>query len=299
MAITETVSGRIGFGGTALVGQTPDEAARLVSAAWDAGIRTFDTAPFYGHGLSEQRLGAALGDHLFRACLCTKVGVRIVPCDLFGTAHLRARWPANMPGYAAPAYEAAGIMATFEESLHRIGRHFIDIALLHGLTLFPDAAARDLVSAQRALHDLKETGKVRKIGAAVNSIETAMHLLDGWRPDVMLIAEELSICSTASAARFIDRCDSLGIEILAAAPFAGGALFKQTNTVLDRLYQEHGVSRLAAAIQYPMRASPVQAVVPTMSRPQRVTDTAKAAAQPIAQAFWQALDRTGLGPLAR
>lgn len=299
LAIAETASGRIGFGGTALVGQTSDAAARLVSAAWEVGIRTFDTAPFYGHGLSEQRLGAALGKHLPRACLCTKVGVRIGPHDLFGTTNLRARWPTNGPGYAVPAYDAAGILESFEESVQRVGRDFIDIALLHGLTLFPDEAARDLVTAQRGLLDLKETGRVGKIGAAVNSVKTAMLLLDGWRPDVMLVAQELSLCSTASAARFIDRCDTLGIEILAAAPFAGGALFAQTNSALDRLCVEYGVSRLSVAIQYPLQVPSVQAVVPAMSSPQRVNDTATAAANPVPQAFWGALDRAGLGPLSR
>ena len=299
MTIAGTATSKIGFGGTALVGRTPDEAARLVSAAWDAGIRTFDTAPFYGHGLSEQQLGAALADRLTRAYLCTKVGVRIVSRDSYGTAPLKAQWRANGPGYAAPAYDAAGMLATLEESRNRIGRDFFDTVLLHGLTLFPTEAARDLVIAQRALLDLKETGKVGKIGAAVNSIETAMRLLEGWRPDVMLVAQELSLCSMAHAARFIDRCDTLGIEVLAAAPFAGGILFAQPKTALDQLCKEYGVSLLTAAVQYPLRVPPVQAVVPAMSRPQRVNETAMAATEPVPHAFWDALDRVGLGPLSR
>ena len=288
---------RVGFGGTALVAGTGPEAGALVAAAWKAGLRFFDTAPFYGHGLSESRLGAALGEHLEEAVLCTKVGIRIVAQDTHGTSHLRTRWPANGPGYAAPAYDAEGIAATFRESLARTGRHEVDFALLHGLTVFPHESATHLDEARRALDDLRFSGKARGIGAAVNSIDMAWRMVENWSPDILLVAGALGLTSTEGAGRLVEFCEARGISLIAAAPYGGGAVFTDELPELDRICLAHDVSRLAAALQYPLRAAPVRWVVPAMSSPARVDETLAAARTTIPSSFWNAIDRAGIGPM--
>lgn len=293
------MTGRVGFGGTALVAGTASEAGELVSSAWQAGIRFFDTAPFYGHGLSESRLGAALGEHLEKAVLCTKVGIRIVAQDNHGTSDLRNRWAANGPGYAAPAYDPEGIAATFQESLARIGRHEVDFALLHGLTVFPHEAETHLGAARRALDDLRFSGKARGIGAAVNSIDLAWRMIENWSPDALLVAGALGLTSTEGAGRLVDLCDARGISLIAAAPYGGGAVFREDLPELDRICLAHDVSRLAAALQYPLRAAPVRWVVPAMSSPTRVDETLGATRTTIPSSFWDAIDRAGIGPMLR
>lgn len=273
--------------------------AAAVSAAWDAGIRLYDVAPFYGHGLAEQRLGEALGSRLDQATISTKVGIRIASDDRTRSAHLRTRWKANAPGYSVPAYDEEGIRACFYESTARIGREHIDFVLLHGLTTFPCEAERHLTEARRALETLRDAGLAGYVGAAVNSIEAAERVLDGWKPDVLLIAGALSLAGTEPAAGFLERCQKLGISIIAAAPFAGGTIFKDSVTGLMALCGEYDVSLAAAAVQYAIRSTAVDHVVAAMSRPERVASMLEAASQPIPDEFWAKLDAAGIGNLLR
>lgn len=142
-----------------------EDALATVDAAWDTGIRTFDTAPHYGLGLSERRLGAALrGKPRSAYAVSTKVGRLLVPDDAEGDGL------AN--GFAVPAthrrvwdFSADGVLRSLEASLNRLGLDHVDIVLLHD----PDAHARQaLTEAYPALERLRDEGVVRAIGIGMN-----------------------------------------------------------------------------------------------------------------------------------
>src|SRR5262249_41328858 len=163
-----------------------------LAAAWSSGIRYFDTAPLYGHGLAEIRLGRAFrGKDGF--VLSTKVGRLLEPCapgseeaGIFkNVPHLKVRFD----------YSYDGVMRSYEESLARLGRDRIDILLVHDVDGFThggpaqsEARIRELIDrgGWRALSDLRGSGAVSAIGAGVNEWEPCARLLELVDPDLFL-----------------------------------------------------------------------------------------------------------------
>ena len=241
----------LAFGGTGLVAANEETAAALVDAAWRGGVRMFDSAPFYGHGLCETRLGAALAHHK-GARVIAKVGIRLHTQPIAETNALRDLWPANGPFHSAPGFRTDEILACFSESCGRLGVEAVDIALLHGLTVFPAEYKAHRSDAIGGLEALRATARARRIGVAVNSVPAAFEALDGWKPDVLLLANALSLTAKEPVRALLDHCNSHGIAILAAAPFGGGALFRGGEPAFDELCARHSIDGLAAALQYPL-----------------------------------------------
>lgn len=282
---------RIGFGG-APVGdlvRAPDAAAAeaLLQAAWDHGMRYFDTAPLYGSGLSERRIGDFLrplprDDYV----LSTKVG-RLLVLD---RAHALERAGGDaraLPFRCVFNFSYDAVMRSYEMSLQRLGLERIDVLFLHDIGRFSqrdnhDAAWRQVTTGGgiRALHELREQGAVRAIGAGVNEWQVLDDLLGEGDWDVFLLANRYTLLDQEVAADFLPRCQAARVGIIAGAPLNAGILATGAvpgarydyrpapPEILDRVSRieavcrDHGVPLIAAALAFPLGHEAVTAIIP-------------------------------------
>ncbi|MGA8460077.1 MAG: aldo/keto reductase, partial [Streptosporangiaceae bacterium] len=215
---------RLVFGGAPIGGlfaPVDDDAAQAtLEAAWDAGIRAFDTAPHYGVGLSERRIGRFLagrprGDYV----LSTKVGRLLESADgdvdgaegYFGTPRLaRVR-----------DYSRDGVLASLEASLGRLGVDRIDIALIHDPD---DHGPEALDGAYPALAELRAEGVIGAVGAGMNQVEMLEWFLPRADLDCVLVAGRYTLLDTRAAASLFPECQRRGVGVLAAGVFNSGVL---------------------------------------------------------------------------
>ncbi len=253
-------SGPFGFGASSLgnlyVEMDDAQAFDAVSAAWDAGVRLFDTAPFYGFGLSERRLGQALlGRPRDEFILSTKAG-RLLEADGGGADGHGFR--AALPFRPVFDYSYDGVMRSFEESLIRLQTDRIDILLLHDIgraTHGADHARRmhDAVSGGfRAMEHLREQNLVAAIGLGVNEVDICAESLDHVDLDIFLIANRYTLLDVTADA-FFTRCAREGRGVLAAGVFSSGIL--ATGSTGDAIVHFNydvappGIMRRVAAIE--------------------------------------------------
>ena len=221
----------ISFGG-ASIGNLYSEASKeavqeVLEVGWDAGIRYFDTAPHYGRGLSEQRLGRFLkGRGGFT--LSTKVGRVLSP----------ARAPiAEADHYVNPLqndvrydYSGDGIEESFEQSLERLGVGRIDILYVHDLgavTHGPNHAAHldaFLSSGHERLVRLKQAGRIGAFGLGVNECEICLQVMDHVSLDVILLAGRLTLLDRSAEAELVPRCRDTGTSLVLGGIFNSGIL---------------------------------------------------------------------------
>ena len=216
--------GALVFGGAPIGGLyapvSDESAAATLQAAWDAGIRAFDTAPHYGVGLSEQRIGDFLaGRPRAEFAVSTKVGRRLVP----------AAGPADGDDgfYGTPAlrrvrdYSADGARRSLEDSLRRLRVDRVDIALIHD----PDEhMAEALDGAYPALAGLRADGTVGAIGVGVNSASLAEWFVTRCDLDCVLVAGRYTLLDDSAAQSLFPLCRSRGVAVLAAGVFNSGIL---------------------------------------------------------------------------
>lgn len=285
------------------------EAAEVLAGAAASARAYIDTAPYYGHGLSEQRIGAFLRAHPDRRpMLSTKVGRRLEPC---------AAPPDH--GFAAPApfrpvfdYTARGVQAAFEESLSRLGRASVDLLLLHDIGRDTHGAdhARIMAlvegEAWPAMRELQAQGLTRAIGVGVNECAVVLECLDrGLLPDAVLLAGRHTLLdASAERSGLIERCRQAGVVLIAAAPFnsgllAGGDRFDyaaapepvlQAARRLSQVCTDFRVPLPAAALQFPLRNPAVASVVAGARSAAELRQQAAWLDQPIPEALWRALD---------
>lgn len=317
-----TNAARVPFGfGAANLGNlyraVDDETARTcVDTAWAGGIRYFDTAPHYGLGLSEQRLGAALaGRPRDEFVLSTKVGRLLVPnpaptgSDLAGGAFavpddLTRSWD----------FSAAGVRRSLEDSLTRLGLDRIDIALVHD----PDDHAEEaLAGAFPELIRMREEGLVRAIGVGMNQWQLPLRFVQESDLDVVMLAGRYTLLDR-SGLPLLAECTRRKVAVLAAAPFNSGVLAKDdpspqahfnyapvTTSVLEvarRLAQEarrYDVTLPQAALQFPLRHQAVTTVVSGIGQPRYVATSLDWLRAPVPEDFWTAADAIvqAAGPL--
>jgi D-threo-aldose 1-dehydrogenase len=215
--------GRLGLGlGTAPLGglydAVDDETARAtLDRAWSLGLRTFDTAPLYGSGLSERRLGAALRERpRDEFTVSTKVGRLLRPGD-----SRRAGWHGAPPfeAYFDFSYDAA--LRSLDESLERLGLDRVDIALVHD----PDDHYDDaLAGAFRALARLRDEGVVRAIGVGMNQTGLLCRFAREADPDCFLVAGRYTLLDRSAADELLPLCEERGIAVIAGGVFNSGVL---------------------------------------------------------------------------
>jgi D-threo-aldose 1-dehydrogenase len=315
----------IGFGAGPLGGfygeVAPAIAAATVEAAWDGGIRYFDTAPLYGYGRSELRLGHVLSE-LPRDSyvLSTKVGRYFVPLRRGEDASgLR---PGGLRFRPVLDYGYDGAMRSLEQSLLRLGIERADIVLLHDLDAHAhgtdEAAARHLRDAERgacrALEELRASGEVRAIGAGVNQVDWALRLIDALDLDCILIAGRYTLLNQEALAGLLPLCRERGIGVLAAGPFNGGLLARGTGSgarynyreappeILDRLAEIESVCRRweasvhAAALQFARAHPAVTSVVAGAMSPDEIEANLSDLGAALPAGFWDELRSRGLLP---
>ncbi|MBN9315035.1 MAG: aldo/keto reductase [Devosia sp.] len=313
---------RIGFGGAPLgdLRRAPSDAAsrELLQAAWDAGIRYFDTAPFYGSGLSERRIGDFLRDRPRDAyVLSTKVGRLLVPDRAWAMQrHGDAR---ALPFRPVFDFTHAGVMKSYEHSLQRLGLERIDILFLHDLGRFSQKDRHEETMRQalegggiRALEELRASGAVRAIGAGVNEWQVIDELMNHARFDVFLLANRYTLLDQAVIDTLFARILREGVAIVAGAPLNSGILAtgpipaatydyapaspemiektRRIKTLTDR----HGTTLIRAALSFPLGHPAVTAIIPGFSNPAEFADNLAGYRKAIPATLWTELKAEGL-----
>ncbi|MFH0176914.1 aldo/keto reductase [Streptomyces cacaoi] len=305
--VTELAFGAAGIGN--LYRPISEEAAvAAVDAAWEAGIRTFDTAPHYGLGLSELRLGAALrGRPRAAYTVSTKVGRLLVPGDAEGDDL------AN--GFAVPArhrrvwdFSADGVLRSLDASLNRLGLDRVDIALLHDPD---DHAEQALDEAYPALERLRDEGVVRAIGIGMNRCGLPARFLRETDIDVVLLAGRYTLLEQEGLAGPLSEAAARGKSVVIGGVLNSGLLSDPKpgatydyapapDAVLARalrlkaVTERHGVPLRAAALHFPLGHRAVASVLTGARSPQEVLDTVEQLRRPVPPALWEDLRGEGL-----
>jgi D-threo-aldose 1-dehydrogenase len=283
---------------------TDDEARAAVDAAWDGGIRTFDTAPHYGLGLSERRLGQALRDRpRDELVICTKVG------RLLQSAGPPPYGP-DPGGFAVPArqvrefdFSADGVRRSLAASLDRLGLDRVDIALIHDPDDHGEQAFR---AAYPALEKLRAEGVVRAIGAGMNQAAMLTRFVTDTDIDVVLVAGRYTLIDRSAAQALLPAALDRGVSVivggvfnsgLLAAPVAGATYEYRTapDELIARARQlestcaRYDVPLRAAAARFPLTHPAVASVLIGARSAAEVTDAVQLRAALIPAALWDAL----------
>ena len=280
-----------------------DDALRTIEAAWQAGIRFFDTAPLYGHGLAEMRLGEALANRpRDDYVLSTKVG-RLLQ-SVSGTAIEDRHYKGTPP--VAPVFDFSydGAMRSVDESLARLKLDRVDILHIHDPDDHYDAAVG---GAYRALARLRQEGTVGAIGAGMNQWEMLQGFAVQCNFDCFLLAGRYTLLDRSAGASLFPMCERKSISIIAggvynsgilADPRAGAkfdyeaappALVAEAQR-LDRMCAAHGVPLKAAAIQFPLTHQAVAAVLTGARSADELRDNVAMFETPLPPDLWNALD---------
>jgi D-threo-aldose 1-dehydrogenase len=302
---------RLGFGTAPLGGLfqalSDDDAHRVVEAAWSAGIRFFDTAPQYGNGLAEQRLGTVLqAKPRDQFVLATKVG-RLLRA---GAPPQSDTFPGAPPLNPVFDFSYDGVMRSVEESVARLGIDKIDILHIHD----PDEHFADALSgAYPALDRLRAEGTIKAVGAGMNQAEMLARFAREANFDCFLLAGRYTLLDQVALAELLPLCAERGIAIIAGGVFNSGILADPKpgahynyQTAPDELVQRaarikavcdrHRVSQKAAAIQFPLGHPAVQTVLTGCRSVDEVNENVAAFQAPIPRAVWQDLRAEGLLP---
>jgi D-threo-aldose 1-dehydrogenase len=293
-----------------------DEAAReTIEAALAAGLAYFDTAPHYGFGLSEARLGAALPASVK---VSTKVGRLLRPAPEADPAGERHGFVAAAPFEPVFDYSYDGVMRSFEASLQRLTRDHIDVLLAHDLgqrTHGADDAMRRrqfFGGGYKAMRALRDSGAVDAIGLGVNEWEICDAALDEGDFDVFLLAGRYTLLEQTALDRFLPRCAAREVSIIVGGPFNSGVLVEGVKSGahynygpasaeilrrvqrLEAVCEAHATPLAAAALQFPLAHPQVVSVIPGLSSPEQVRQALAWAAHPIPDALWDDLRGEGL-----
>ncbi|RAT94192.1 aldo/keto reductase [Brevibacillus sp. Leaf182] len=310
---------QLGFG-TAPLGNMfrnipEEEALATVDAAWENGIRYFDTAPFYGAGLAELRLGEALAKRpRDEYVLSTKVG-RIILDELEDPTLRDLGEKGGLFEYGRKNkihvdYSEDGTLRSIEDSLKRLQTDRLDIVYVHDIAqdFYGDEWLSHFESARkgafRALTRLRDEGVIKSWGLGVNRvepIEIAM-ALDEAQPDAFLMAGRYSLLDHDRALqRVMPNAAKMNAKIIVGGPYSSGVLAGGTHFEYQKASPEiiakvnsikvianrHNISIKAAALQFVLANPAVAAVIPGASRPDRITEDVAAMNEVIPVAFWQ------------
>ncbi|KOG59439.1 MULTISPECIES: aldo/keto reductase [Streptomyces] len=325
MSLKSLLPGRLGFG-TAPLGNMfraiPDEEARAtVEAAWDQGIRYYDTAPFYGAGLAEERLGQVLSTKPRDAyVLSTKVGRVImdeIETDVPDFGEKGGLFEHGNPNKILHKWTAEATERSIEGSLKRLGVDRLDIVWVHDIAqdFHGDAWLQKFEEARtgafRVLSRLRDEGVIKAWGLGVNKTEPIelTLALDEPRPDGFLLAGRYTLLDHEHALqRLLPMAQEQNVDMVVGGPYssgilAGGSHFEYQQAppeIIERvgrlkaLAGEHGISIKAAALQFSLAHPVAAAVIPGATRPSRIAEDIAALNENIPAAFWHDLRAAGL-----
>ncbi|MET7656881.1 MULTISPECIES: aldo/keto reductase [unclassified Streptomyces] len=285
-----------------------EQAYEAVAAAWQRDIRYFDTAPHYGLGLSERRLGAALREHpRAQYTISTKVGRRLEPTDRGGDD--------LADGFAVPAthrrvwdFSADGVRRSLEASLERLGLDRVDVVYLHDPDDHAEQAFRE---GYPALEQLRSEGVVGAIGAGMNQAEMLTRFVRDTDVDVVLCAGRYTLLDQRARAELLPAAVERGVSVVVGGAFNSGLLAdprpdatfnyaQAPGDLLDRALrmketaERHGITLRAAALAFCAAHPAVASVLVGTRSAAEVRDCAEQFAIPVPAAFWQELRDTGL-----
>ena len=326
MTIKSLLPGPLGFG-TAPLGNMfraipENEAAATVAAAWDQGIRYFDTAPFYGAGLAEIRLGAMLASHpRDEYVLSTKVGRVILDetedSSVRDMGEKDGLFAHGLPNRVINDYSADATLRSIEDSLTRLQTDRLDIVWVHDIAqdFYADEWLSVYESARtgafRALTRLRDEGVIKGWGVGVNRVE-ALELtldLDEPKPDAFLLAGRYTLLDHDRALqRLLPAAADHDVDIVVGGPYssgilAGGKHFEYQEAPADiiarverikALTEQHGIGIKSAALQFSLAHPATAAVIPGATRPSRISEDVAALNEKVPAAFWTALREENL-----
>ena len=309
LAVSLLGAGTLPFGSLA-----PDDGDASIGEAFStmhrSGLRYFDTAPFYGLGLAEHRLGMCLRAVDRRELvLSTKVGRLLQPLKGAAAGPVDGRYPFEV----AFDYSYEGTMRSIEHSLQRLGTNAIDIVLIHDVNRrwqgerVEQRYAEAMQGAHRALVDLRSAGVIKAFGVGVNDWSILLRFAADGDFDCFMLAGRYTLLDHTALETFLPDCLRRGISVLMAAPFnsgilatgatAGATFFYQAADpeILERTRRieavgaRHGVALAAAALQFPLAHPAVASVVTGMRSAREVTDNLAHCRASIPPAFWDEL----------
>jgi D-threo-aldose 1-dehydrogenase len=298
------------------------DARGAIRCALQRGLQLFDTAPFYGFGLSEMRLGQELAPLPNRPLISTKVGRRLVPCEVDGESRVRQGYASPLPFEPVFDYSYDGVMRSHEDSLRRLQVDHVDILLAHDIgrathgTDDPERRTEFLRGGLKAMQKLRESGAVKAIGLGVNEWQVCIELLDTAEFDCFLLAGRYTLLDQSALAMLLPRCAERDISIIAGGVFNSGILVNGSAHAaqshfdyaapspeiiehvrrLEKICSEFKVPLPAAAIQFTSAHPQIASVIVGCASVREVDQMVEWSSQSIAPAFWSALVQAGLLP---
>lgn len=302
----------LGFGG-APIGNlyepvSDEDAADTIRAALVAGVEYFDTAPFYGVGVSETRLGKALGH---TGTISTKVGRLLDPEQTpSGEMTTTVRFD----------YSADGITRSIEASLNRLGRETLDIVLVHDIgrrTHGRDHAAIMATLVNDTLPELRRlqsTGMIGAIGIGVNEVEVCLETLDVAEIDLVMVSGRYTLIEQEAADALLPRCLERGVAVVLGGVFNSGILADRSTPgatfdyaapssavakIARRIYEiaaKHDVDVGAAALQFALAHPAVASIIPGARSTAEVAENVARYGAPIPAMFWDDLRADSIIP---
>jgi D-threo-aldose 1-dehydrogenase len=332
MAVTVGTKRKIGatglelpvFGlGTAPVGELyarVDEAVCQATfhAAWDGGVTFYDTAPWYGRGLAEHRLGGFLRTRPRGSFqITTKVG-RTLHRPKDPSRFDRSPWTGGLNFEVNFDYTYDGVMRSYEQALQRLALDTVDALVIHDLDVgfhgdrTAEYQAQLEASGVRALQELKAAGDIQAFGIGVNRHDALEEIASRVPVDFMLVAMPYTLLDQGSLHTGMAECVRRGVNVIIGAPFASGILVtgskgaqmygyaaapeavKEKVRGLEAVCAAHGVALPAAALQFVLAHPAVASIIPGAARPEEVVENLVSFAAPIPTAFWADLKAQGL-----
>jgi D-threo-aldose 1-dehydrogenase len=305
---------RVGFGGASIGGlyrpALQQTSIDTVERAWDLGLRYFDTAPFYGFGTSERRLGLALADRpRDEFTLSTKVG-RALRTRRPGEVLDSDVFVGEFDHAAIYDYRRHAVERSLTESLERLGLDRVDIAYIHDPD---DHWAEAIESAYPVLHDLREAGAIGAIGVGMNQTEMLARFVRETDIDIVLCAGRYTLLDQSALAELLPECLERGVSVVIGGVLNSGllgdprpgAFFDYVPASAERLSQanrfrvaceRHSVPLKAAAMQFPMAHPAVVSVLAGAATAEHLSDLVTLARFPIPPALWSDLRQEHLLP---
>lgn len=314
----------IGFGGASIgnlyTPTTHQSSQEVMEKCWNLGIRYFDTAPEYGHGLSERRMGDALRDHQRdEFVLSTKVG------DFLYARHDQLppdnKFINKLPFHLRFDYSYDGVMRAFEDSLQRLGLNRVDILLVHDLdpviheqSIFAQHLKEYLDGGYKALDELRGAGVIQAVGLGVKKWEVCEEALKHGNYECFMLQGNYTLLEQPALDYFLGRCVKENMSIFLAGPYASGILAtgavkgayfhhqEASDEILERvrLIQEicdaHHIPMQAAAIQFPLLHPAIASVVVGSASAASMQRNVEYSKISIPTALWDALKSANIIP---
>ncbi len=290
-------------------------AKETLEAAIGAGIGYFDTAPYYGFGLSERRIGDVLRNlQENEYVLSSKVGRLLTPIRGYSGVKGRHGYCSPMPFEPVYDYSYDAIMRSYEDSLQRLGLAKIDILLVHDIGTMTHGEENDLhfktfiESGYKALDELRSSGEIAAIGLGVNESEICEQAMEHGSFDCFLLAGRYSLLEQDAMNSMLPKCEKHGASIIMGGIYNSGILATGTKTrkpsynykraprvvikkvrKIEEVCKAHNVPLPAAALQFPLAHKLTCCVIPGISSPKRVEQSIDLYKHEIPTDFWKEL----------